>query len=228
MFVGRTSWSLAPVVLGAALLVAGLSACTGAAASPPVPTAPPPSTTAATDATGTTSSTSTVAPATTTTVATTTVAPTTTPLDVEAKVAADFYATEAAFYACTAAPDHCDLTTIAIPDTQTFANLERFMGKLAQADWRETAGPDGYLVIEGIVVAPNGRTAVVRGCSWDTGRIFDPAGTSEPSDDILVEDLRASTRATVELHITDQGWRRATVTIDDKVFGENTCPPPGS
>ncbi len=102
------------------------------------------------------------------------------------------------------------------------------MGKLAQADWRETAGPDGYVVIESIVVAPNGRTAVVRGCSWDTGRIYDPAGTADPSDDIVVEDDRTSTRATVELQLTEQGWRRATTTIDDKVLGENTCPPPGS
>ena len=227
MFMPRTSWPSAPAVLTAALFVAGLNACAGASASPGTPTAPP-STIAPVATSTVATSTSTVPPATTATVPNTTVAPTTAPLDPEATVAADFLATDAAYYACTAAPDHCDLTTVVVPGTPAFVNFERFVGKLAEAGWREEAGPDGYVVIESVVVAPNGQTAVLRGCSWDTGRLYDPAGTADPSDDIVVEDDRTSTRATVELRLTEQGWRRATVTIDDEVFGENTCPPPGS
>ena len=85
-------------------------------------------------------------------------------------MAADFYATEAASYVCTEDPDHCDLTTFAVPghaDVHELRAVHEEAGPSRLAGG--PAGPGGYVVVESIVVAPDGRTAVLRACSGTTG-----------------------------------------------------------
>jgi hypothetical protein len=222
--VPRTTLRSSLTALGAALVVAGATACAPAGADDTRPAASTsaPSTTVSRSTPGTTAPTTTVAP---TTMPATTVAPPTT-VDPIAQIEADFWASEDAYYECGAAPETCDVSEIAVPGSPAFENLSKFFDKLAAADWRAEAGDDGYMVIEGITLGPTGKTATMRVCSWDTDRIYDPAGHDEPDDDIIVDDTESSKWAAFELQLTDRGWQRTSASIENKQLWENQCPPP--
>ena len=219
--------------LGAALAVAGtlLAACGGSAsrsdaASEPTTTSPAPAPTTAPPRT--TAPAPTTATPTTVASTTTTLAPTSTTLDARAKVIADFDATHAAFNACTADPDHCDVSTIAAPGSKAFAGLSAIMAKLARNGLRGRPSAQDYRVVEGLEISATGTTATLRTCIFDAGMIYDPRGTTDPSDDVIVNDAIASTKTTWTMALTPNGWRQASSQVTTEKIGENQCPAPGS
>jgi hypothetical protein len=206
-----------------------LAACGGSAsrtepASDPTTTSPAP---AATTVAPTTTPAPATKPAPTTAPPTTALPPTSTTLDPRARVIADFDATHAAFNACTADPDHCDVSTIAAPGSKEFAGLSAIMAKLARNGLKGRPSPRDYRVVEGLEISPTGTTATLRTCIFDAGMIYDPRGTADPSDDVIVNDAIASTRTTWTMALTPNGWRRATSQLTTQKIGENQCPAPG-
>lgn len=158
---------------------------------------------------------------------TTTLAPTTT-IDQRAKVIADFTGLRTAFNACLADPAHCDVSTVAAPNTQRYTDFSTFIAKLDRHGLRGRPGDEDYTIIEDVRIAANGASATITTCIVDAGVIYDTRGNNDPADDVVVNDDYFSRRTTWTLQPTNGGWREAGLAVNVERRGDNICPPPGS
>ena len=187
--------------------------------SPPVesPTAPS-STTIASTSPPTTSAT-TVA-----TTVTTTVVETTTTLSIEQDVLAGLDEIEANTRVCLDAPVTCDPTTVATQDSPAHASFAKMIA------WYATDGLVGRdvglqrLIVEAVKPSPAGQVAVVEVCAVDGNWLVDPGVSSDPADDIVVNDAIESRRLEWSLIKTSDGWRRHSRTTLEEWLGEDRCP----
>lgn len=133
-------------------------------------------------------------------------APTTTvELSAEDKVKADFNVAVAARTACSYDPSSCDYAAIAIPGSPKDVETRQVMQMRLSHNLRAIEG-NGDVKIRIEDVTFEGESAFVTICAFDTVVIFDIADPSNPSDDIIYNDLQNSSRVRWEMRQRDGRW----------------------
>lgn len=163
-------------------------------------------------------------PTTSATTVATTVVETTTTLSIEQDVLAGLDEIEANIRVCLDAPATCDPTTVATQDSPAYASFAEMIawytadGLVARDVGRRR------LIVEAVKPSPAGQVAMVVVCSVDGNWLVDPGVSSDPADDVVVNDAIESRRLEWSLIKTSDGWRRHSRTTLEEWLGEDRCP----
>jgi hypothetical protein len=168
------------------------------------------------------STTAVAAPTTTTTAPSTTTtnapSPTTTPPDVTAAVKQAVLDYEEVRYACMQEPVTCDPTTFArgelVATERSF--IDRVIGLRGRSVRRADDPP--YWVFGEVTVSPDGQTASVEGCFWETTILAGESGA-------VINDDNVTYRMTLGLVKEDAIWWLSNKFANSRVPGTNNCGP---
>jgi hypothetical protein len=87
---------------------------------------------------------------------------------------------------------------------------------------RPGSGPMTYK-IEGVRLAPGGKSATVTTCIVDGMVVYDIADPSNPHDDIVFNDRLVATRTSWTMSLTRVGWRRSAAHVVKEWIGKDRC-----
>ncbi len=141
---------------------------------------------------------------------------------VEAQVAADFEAAMAERSRCGYDPATCDFALIAVEGSPVDQAVRATMTSRIQNNLRAVAGHGEFKVrVDDVEI--DGESAIVNGCAFDSVVVFDVSNPSDPDDDIIFDDLLASTRLNWELRNTNGFWRLFANTRLERLEGGDLC-----
>ena len=124
---------------------------------------------------------------------------------VEAQVEAGFAAALAVRIQCGREPENCDFAAAVIPGSPADEITRQLIMEQIDNNQRTVAGQGEYKWRIDNIDA-EGDVAFVTTCVFDTVIVFDIADLANPDDDIVVNDLRASTIIEWEMRLVDGRW----------------------
>jgi hypothetical protein len=125
---------------------------------------------------------------------------------------------------CLANPIQCNVEAITSAVGPARANLLAVVKERQHLGWlsKTNISDPSYLVVTSVLVAPDGRSAAVEACFWNTNIVYEPNAAPDGSD-IIVDETKETDAVHLVMLPVGGVWRLTDGTRTIRAEGRNLC-----